>query len=133
MIVYTLKIYAHILTVKGGDSMSVEINDVCRKERCDDSRCCICRIIKKCKCSFIQLYLPDNTIFTFTDPNTETTYTTFLVEKVFDDCCAILRAVTFIPGTTIEDGTFTTTRLCVTVDLCEFVAVFCFPDECFRC
>lgn len=81
------------------------------------------------------LYTEDGTVFstvTSIDPTDQTPETVGFVYRVEEvrECCAVLRVLT-VTGTTpvrVIGAVVAPTNMCITVDLCEFIAIQCLPD-----
>ncbi len=81
------------------------------------------------------LYCEDGTVFrtvTSIDPTDQTPETYGFVYRVEEvcDCCAILRVLTVTGSTPVRviGAQVASTNVCITVDLCEFIAIQCLPD-----
>ncbi len=79
------------------------------------------------------LYTENGTVFQTVfalDPTTHLPTTFGFIYRVEEihDCCAVLRVLSVGGDGSLAGATFTATNVCVTVDLCEFIAVQCLHD-----
>lgn len=112
------------------------------QKRCSNEECCInCGSTKLGKnvpglntfnTRPFKLYLTDGEEFSIFDPFEDTNFNLFRVQSIHN-CCAVLRALKVESFTSPEDVTYKASDLCLTVDICKFIGIQCFPDTYIPC